>query len=342
MLPPLFFRRLHLCVLGSWRDAFFSVPPCLRGAFPALLLAIAATTAFAAPPIAAVTFAPEGRSVIVGSQAGIEELSWPELTSLRTLATELIHLSDLAFSPDGRTLAAGGGAPAERGEVELFRWPAGERVARLECHADLVQRVAWRPDGAAFATPGADRQVLLHPFDGTACGEPMVLAGHSRGVLAACWLPSGDVLVTAGVDQTLRVWDAASGTQRRSLDNHTGAVVDVATRPGGDGPPLVASAGADRTLRFWQPSIGRLVRFARLPADPLAICWSGDGRLVAVACSDGRVLLVDAATAKVAGDLAALDGWAYAIAAAPAGDALLVGGADGRLVRCELPDGGED
>ena len=329
-------------MIRDCRFALFSASPCLRGAIFAFLLLLSGAPVRAAPPITTVAFAHDGGSLVAGSQAGVEEFSWPELTPLRKLETELVHIGDAAFSPDGRTLAVAGGAPAERGEVELFRWPSGELLERLAPHDDLAQRVAWRPDGAAFATASADRQVLVHPFDGVRIGEASVLAGHSRGVLAACWLPLGDLLVTAGIDQTLRVWDVERGVPRRSLDNHTGAVVDLALRPRGDGPPLVASAGADRTLRFWQPAIGRMVRFARLPVDPQAICWTADGILVAVACSDGRVLLVDAATAEVVREIAALDGWAYAIAAAPDGDALLVGGEDGRLVRCQLAADAEE
>ena len=38
---------------------------------------------------------------------------------------------------------------------------------------------------------------------------------------------------------------------------------------------MVASASADRTIRIWQPTIGRLVRYVRLEAEPLSIAWLG-------------------------------------------------------------------
>ena len=69
------------------------------------------------------------------------------------------------------------------------------------------------------------------------------------------------------MDQSLRVWDQSSGAIVRVLDNHTDEVRDLAPRPRGEGLPMIASAAADRTVRLWQPTIGRLVRFARLPAD---------------------------------------------------------------------------
>ncbi|MGH7129884.1 MAG: hypothetical protein ACREIV_15040, partial [Planctomycetaceae bacterium] len=76
----------------------------------------------------ALVFSPDGRTLLVGSQAGVEVRSWPELKSLRTLDSELPHVADLAFSPDGTKLAVVGGSAAESGVVEIFHWPQGTRV----------------------------------------------------------------------------------------------------------------------------------------------------------------------------------------------------------------------
>jgi len=106
----------------------------------------------------------------------------------------------------------------------------------------------------------------------------------------------------------------------------------LAVQPAAEGAkPLVVSVGGDRTVRFWQPEIGRLVRFARLEAIPLAAVWSPDGATAHVACRDGRVRSVQAENAKVVHDVAAIDGVAYSIALAP-DDRLLVGGERGKLV----------
>src|SRR5262245_19204161 len=104
VLHTLFF--IFLCLLSSL------CPLCLCG-----------STASAAPPVTALALTPDGKSVVVGSQAGLEVRTWPELERVRTLATELPHVHDLVFAPDGKTLAAVGGAPAQSGMVELYRWP---------------------------------------------------------------------------------------------------------------------------------------------------------------------------------------------------------------------------
>lgn len=283
----------------------------------------------AAPPVTAVAFAPGGTEVVVGSQAGLEVRTWPELKPVRVLKTELDHVHDLAFSPDGKTLAAAGGTPAKRGTVELYRWPSGELLRRFSPHRDLVYAVDWRADSAVLATAGADGVGGVHLISGDGGRK---LEGHSRAVLAATFLPDNAGLLTAGVDASLRLWDARTGELVRTLPNHTLPVHDLAVRPGTT-PPLVVSVSDDRTVRFWQPTVGRLVRFARLEAVPLAVTWSAAGAVVA--CKDGRVRVIDPDTAEVTDDRPALDGPAYSVAVGPDGSAL-VGGRGGHLRRVTL------
>lgn len=310
----------------------------IRPSFLPILLLAMTSRADAGPPVTALAFAPDGRSVAVGSQAGIEVRSWPELAPLRRVETTLRQVHDLAFAPAGDALAAAGGAPAEEGAVELFGWPSGDRLWRSGPHADLVHAVAWSPDGSQLATAGADAAVLvLRRSDGEAVGD---LAGHSRPVLAAAFLPDGRTLVTGGIDLALRAWEAAEGRPLRGLTNHTGPIRGVAVRPGDRaGPALLASIGADRTVRFWQPAIGRMVRLARLPTPPLAAAWTPDGARLAVSCTDGRLRLIDPERVAIVLDRPAVEGWAHSVAVAPDGRAALVGGEGGALAVVPLDAG---
>jgi WD40 repeat protein len=122
----------------------------------------------------------------------------------------------------------------------------------------------------------------------------------------------------------------------RTLDNHTDVVRDLAVRPGDHALAMIASAGADRTLRFWQPEIGRLVRFARLPGEPLAIAWTGGGERLVVACTDGHMRVIDPDTLEIVLDQLAVEGWAYEVAVAPDGRAAAVAGSGGQIRRLEL------
>jgi WD40 repeat protein len=100
---------------------------------------------------------------------------------------------------------------------------------------------------------------------------------------------------------------------------------------------LIASIGADRTLRFWQPTIGRLVRFARLPSEPLAVEWTADGSHAAATFADGHLRLIDPNTVEVVHDLPVLAGWAYTLARSPRDGSFFVGGENGRMQRVTRP-----
>ncbi len=258
------------------------------------------------PPITALTFSPDGKQLLAGSQRGVIVYAWPfggaqgkpEWKAAGKLETTLAHVHDIVFSPDGKSVAVAGGSPAEHGTLEVFTRPNGKLRFRRECQADVITAVAWSDDGARLATGSMDQQVLM--LD-SANGETLrQFAGHSRGVLAVAFV-GDNLLVSAGGDQSLRVWDTALGKQQRSLDNHTRPVLELAIRPKNPthGPSVLASIGEDRTVRLWQPTIGRMVRFVRLESAPLSLAWTPGGEWILAGCVDGTVCVVEPDTVKV-------------------------------------------
>lgn len=298
----------------------------------ALTLPFLTASLYAAPPITAVAFTPDGRSLVVGSQSGLEVRTWPALKLDRLLNTQMPNIHDLAFSSDGKTLAVTGGIPGKRGMVELFTWPDGKLRAHANSHRDSIYKVAWRSDSAMLLTASADRTIgILHA---NSAKTSQLLEGHSRGVLAVAYLPGDAEIISAGIDESVRLWDAKTGDAIRTLANHTRPVHDVAVRPGttGNSPPTVVSVSDDRTVRLWQPTIGRLVRFARLDSIPLAVAWAHAGDKIIVGCKDGRIRTIDPDTMEVLATLPGIDGVAYCLAVAPDGS-VVVGGQNGQIKR---------
>lgn len=292
------------------------------------------------PPITSMAFSPDTQTIVVGSQVGVEVYTWPMLTLQRRIEVAARNIHDLEFSPSGSQLAVGSGTPAEEGVVELFSWPDGQAVKSLTGHKDSVMAVAWR-DGSSLVSASLDRSITV--WDTRAGSITRVLEGHSRGVSSVCFLKDRRILVSAGIDRSLRVWNAEISAQPtaaqsllHSLDNHTRRVHALALRPGVGGMPMVASASKDRTVRLWQPTIGRMLRFVRLEAEPLDIEWVPDGSKIVAACSDGHVRVIDPDAVKVTLDLPTIDSWAYALAVHPTDGSVAVGGRHGQVRRVVL------
>lgn len=283
------------------------------------------------PSITALAASPDGENVLIGSQRGVEVQSWVgERTS--AFNTELAHVHDLAFSPDGRALAVAGGSPAEFGVIELWSWPGRKLIGRLEGHDDVVYGAAW-VDAGRIATCSADRTVRV--WDVAAGTEVANLAGHSGPVLCLAVSPDAALLCTGSTDQTIRVWDTRSWQLLRTFTNHLGPVQSLAFRPAAlasTRPPAaieLASAGGDGTVRIWQPAIGRMVRIIRHTSPVFALAWI-DAKTLAAGSRDG-LGTIDAASGNLVHDHPTSVGWITSLGVSPDQKRLAVGTASNEV-----------
>lgn len=290
-----------------------------------------------AAPVVALAFSPDGSTLISNGDRSLDLRSPKDAALQHHIACDLPKITSLAFAPHGKLLAAGGGDPGVNGEVLLYAWPEGKLLQRFGDHKDLVTGLDFDSGGTRLGVASSDGQASLWSCDAETGPRPLLtLTAHAGPLLAIAFSSSGEILVTAGADRSLKVWDAQDGALRRSFDHHTQAIHTLAFQPAPDaddpGPLVCATAGDDRTVRLWQPETGRMLRIVRRHEGPVfALAWAAGGASLFSAGQEGVIRRIDGASDLIQAQWQAHDDWIYALALSPDGTTLASGDWSGRV-----------
>lgn len=193
----------------------------------------------------------------------------------------------VAYSPDGKLLAAGGYRA-----VRLLDPATGSVLHILKGPVDQVLSLCWSPDGkwlaAAGGLPGVYGEVCVWQSSGTAgpWGAARTLKDHTDAISSIAWRPGAAEFATASLDKTVRIWDAEKGVGVRTLKDHVDAVFGVAYSPDGK---WMATASGDRTVKLYQADTRAKVSSLGHGDAVLAVAFSGKSDLLVTACADKQV-----------------------------------------------------
>jgi WD40 repeat protein len=193
-------------------------------------------------------------------------------------------INSLAYSPDGRLIAAAG-----YGSVEILSASAKTPVQTLSGLSGNVNAIGFSGEGstlfAAAGEPGLFGELTLwNTADWT---RRQTLRGHRDALLTAALSPDGKLAATGSYDQSIRLWDLSAGKESRILNGHNGPVFDLAFDPSGR---LLASASGDRTVKLWDVARGeRLDTFSQPLKEQYSVGFMPDGRHVIAGGVDSRI-----------------------------------------------------
>jgi WD40 repeat protein/serine/threonine protein kinase len=289
--------------------------------------------------ITSVAFCPDGSTAASTSCDGTTKL-WrvDEGLPRNCLRSHLRRLDCVAFSPDGKLAASAG----EDGAVKLWQGTTGELQQILE-QGKHVGAVTFSPDGTLLASASyRDDLIKLWSVDD---GKLVVTLEGRQSTPKAGWSsscyrsvafsPDGMTLASAGLNESVQLWDISSQKELSSLTGHSGFVQSVAFSPTGG---TLASGGTDMTVRLWDARSGRLLQtltgHSRLVS---AVVFSPDGRTLASASQDHTVKLWDVNAGTLRDTLKGHVDHVCTVAFSPDGKTLATGSVDKTIKLWDVP-----
>jgi RNA polymerase sigma factor (sigma-70 family) len=264
-----------------------------RGLAPAIaLVALTASRTGAAPP----------RSWAASSQA--TALADGFMATASSKLKILVALLFLGVAVAGVGWSAFAPAPPETAQAKIAQSPVVQPEKRVDALGDPL------PPGAILRLGS-------------------IRLRHGGTIFSAVFSPTADELVSAGWDKTIRFWDPATGKQTRHFAGPEKGLAGAAYSPDGK---LLAGAGLDNVVYLWDAATGKqLHRLDGHKQDVRVLAFSRKGDLLAT-CDATTVRLWDVARAKPLWQAEAKDDYHHAVAFAPDGKTLAVGGND-KVVR---------
>ncbi|MCU0569994.1 MAG: LuxR C-terminal-related transcriptional regulator [Oculatellaceae cyanobacterium Prado106] len=280
-----------------------------------------------------ITFSPDSKTLVSGSSdqtIRLWDIQEDEEQKIQLLERKKLQGYDrcvrsLAFSPDGTTLISGG---SDR-TLHLWNVTTQNSIADLDERHGWIWSVAYSPNGQTFASGHDDSRIILwDAIDHQRRFPP--LRGHTQTVYSVAFSPDNKLLASGSKDGTVKLWVVRTGQHLLTTsDIHWNGVRSVCFSPDGS---LLASGGSDQVIKLWNPQTGKLLKTLTGHQNIIqSVLFNANGILASLS-DTGNIRLWQPETGSQIDDLRCPPGWLpAAIAFSPDGNAVAIGGKQGRV-----------
>ncbi|RDW69143.1 WD40 repeat domain-containing protein [Aspergillus mulundensis] len=208
---------------------------------------------------------------IASDELTVKLVNVEDMTKVKYLRDQAKGTKHITFDPNGRYVAVS----CTDGIVYLYSMDTEEPelvrkldgvIRRLEPEDEATARVVWHPDGTAFATAEATRDIAVFSV-GEYKKEMTFSGGHNGDITAMAWSPNGALLVTAAKDGQVLLWE--SKTQKILHRYGFPNVINLAWHPNNNGVSLTTSDGEIFIFDGFVPKDHQVILQKPLQAAPI-------------------------------------------------------------------------
>jgi eukaryotic-like serine/threonine-protein kinase len=224
----------------------------------------------------------------------------------------------LALSPNGKWIARGG----DNNEVCLWGALSKQKERVFTGHRADVQGVAFSPDGRWLVSGGQDKVAKVWDIEGQR--ELLEFRGHEQPILPVAYDPRGRFVATGDRDGLVMIWGPRTGETLAAPDLGKGqSVTGLAFSPNGER----LAAGAGKKLILYDTANWGVIRaWEDYPQSINGVAYAPDNVRVAVALTDGTVIINDERRDEPVVSLHAHYGRAMGLTFSQNGQRLVTGG----------------
>jgi WD40 repeat protein len=279
--------------------------------------------------IFSIAWQPNGNILALAGYRTVTLIDSQTRKPVATLEGHADTVRSVAFSKDGKFLAAAGGFCAKKGEVKIWNVEPRSVVATISGHDDCIYGLAFSPDGRILATSSYDKLIKL--WDPATGKEIRTLKDHIDSIYALQFTPDGKRLVSGAADRTVKIWDVASGKRLYTFSEALDGINTIAIDPTGK---YVAAGGLDKTIRIWRMDEinGELTQSLMAHEDAiLKLAWSPDGKSIASSSADKTIKILKSDDLSEIKLMPNQSDWAYGLQFSSDGRQLAVARMDGTV-----------